>query len=158
MSSSSTKYGGMSSSSRKYGDCLPPPHSMGEFLPSPQSMAECLPHPQSMGECLPSPKSFPITRGSVFFLHTREKCLLPSTKRGWGGGLVSLLPHNAWEGLLTSQNMKEIFFLQKAGRMSSLWTPAYTPGDGQTSWVYSNNPVLHLYISCYVTVNKLVLS
>jgi hypothetical protein len=35
-----------------------------------------------------------------------------------------------------------------------LWTPAYTPGDGQTSWVYSNNPVLHLYISCYVTVNK----
>jgi hypothetical protein len=34
----------------------------------------------------------------------------------------------------------------------------YTPGDGQTSWVYSNNPVLHLYISCYVTVNKPVLS
>jgi hypothetical protein len=26
-----------------------------------------------------------------------------------------------------------------------LWTPAYTPGDGQTSRVYSNNPVLHLY-------------
>ncbi len=39
----------------------------------------------------------------------------------------------------------------------ALWTPAYTPGDGQTSWVYSNNPVLHLYISCYVTVNKPVL-
>ncbi len=39
-----------------------------------------------------------------------------------------------------------------------LWTPAYTPGDGQTSRVYSNNPVLHLYISCYVTVNKTVLS
>jgi hypothetical protein len=39
-----------------------------------------------------------------------------------------------------------------------LWTPAYTPGDGQTSQVYSNNPVLHLYISCYVTVNKPVLS
>jgi hypothetical protein len=40
------------------------------------------------------------------------------------------------------------------------WTPAYTPGDGQTSWVYSTNPVLHLYmyISCYVTVNKPVLS
>jgi hypothetical protein len=36
----------------------------------------------------------------------------------------------------------------------ALWTPAYTPGDGQTSWVYSTNPVLHLYISCYVTVNK----
>jgi hypothetical protein len=39
-----------------------------------------------------------------------------------------------------------------------LWTPAYTPGDGQTSWVYSTNPVLYLYISCYVTVNKPVLS
>jgi hypothetical protein len=24
--------------------------------------------------------------------------------------------------------------------------PAYTPGDGQISWVYSNNPVLHPYI------------
>jgi hypothetical protein len=40
----------------------------------------------------------------------------------------------------------------------SLWTPVYTPGDVQTSWVYSSNPVLHLYISCYLTVNKPVLS
>ncbi len=40
----------------------------------------------------------------------------------------------------------------------ALWTPAYTPGDGQTSWMYSNNPVLHLYTSCYVTLNKPVLS
>jgi hypothetical protein len=40
----------------------------------------------------------------------------------------------------------------------NVWTPAYTPGDGQTSRLYSNNPVLHLYISCYVTVNKPVLS
>jgi hypothetical protein len=40
----------------------------------------------------------------------------------------------------------------------ALWTPVYTPGDVQTSWVYSTNPVLHLYISCYVTVNKPVLS
>jgi hypothetical protein len=39
----------------------------------------------------------------------------------------------------------------------ALWTPAYTPGDGQTSWVYFNNPVLHLYISCYITVNNPVL-
>ncbi len=28
-----------------------------------------------------------------------------------------------------------------------VWTPAYTPGDGQTSRVYSNNPVVHLYIT-----------
>jgi hypothetical protein len=40
----------------------------------------------------------------------------------------------------------------------ALWTPAYTPGDNQMSWVYSTNPVLHLYIGCYVTLNKLVLS
>ncbi len=39
-----------------------------------------------------------------------------------------------------------------------MWTPAYAPGDGQTSRVYSSNPVLHLYISWYVTVNKPVLS
>jgi hypothetical protein len=48
------------------------------------------------------------------------------------------------------------------GLGQSLWgvlrTPAYTPGDVQTSWVYSNNPILHLYISCYVTVDKPVLS
>ncbi len=31
-------------------------------------------------------------------------------------------------------------------------------GDGQTSWVYSNNPELHLYINCFVTVKKPVLS
>ncbi len=36
----------------------------------------------------------------------------------------------------------------------ALWKPSYTPGDSQTSQVYSNNPVLHLDISCYVTVNK----
>jgi hypothetical protein len=26
----------------------------------------------------------------------------------------------------------------------ALWIPAYTPGDGQTIWVYFTNPVLHL--------------
>ncbi len=30
--------------------------------------------------------------------------------------------------------------------------------DGQTSWVYPINPVQYLYISCYVTANKPVLS
>ncbi len=40
----------------------------------------------------------------------------------------------------------------------TLWTPAYTPGDGQTSWVYPSIPVLHLYISCYLSDNKPVLS
>ncbi len=41
---------------------------------------------------------------------------------------------------------------------SCLWTPAHAHGDGQTSWLYSSNPVLHLYISCYVTTNKPELS
>ncbi len=30
--------------------------------------------------------------------------------------------------------------------------------DGQTGWMYSSNPVQFLCISCYVTVNKPVLS
>ncbi len=34
----------------------------------------------------------------------------------------------------------------------------YTPVDGETNWVYSNNPVQYLYMKCYVTVNKPVLS
>ncbi len=48
--------------------------------------------------------------------------------------------------------------LKGAVRWDKLRTPAYTPGDSQTSWGYSTNPVLHLYISSYVTVNKPVLS
>ncbi len=45
-----------------------------------------------------------------------------------------------------------------------LWRPCYcgelpTPlVDGQTSWAYPINPAQYMYISCYVTVNKLVLS
>jgi hypothetical protein len=30
--------------------------------------------------------------------------------------------------------------------LQRLWTPAYIPGDGQTSLVYSNNPELHLCV------------
>ncbi len=44
------------------------------------------------------------------------------------------------------------------GRLVLELCPAYTPGTSQTSLVYSSNPVLHLFISCYVTVNKPVLS
>jgi hypothetical protein len=54
-----------------------------------------------------------------------------------------------WPLLLTSWG-------QSSG--GALWTPAYSSGNGQTSWVYSSNPALHMYISCYVTVNKPVLS
>ncbi len=55
---------------------------------------------------------------------------------------------------LSSAFVSDIFSIQ----FYSVWTPAYAPGEGQTSRVYSSNPVLHLYISCYVTVNKPVLS
>jgi hypothetical protein len=40
----------------------------------------------------------------------------------------------------------------------ALWRAAYDPGHSQTSRVYPVNPVQYLYISCYVTANKLVLS
>jgi hypothetical protein len=40
----------------------------------------------------------------------------------------------------------------------ALWRAANTPGECQTSRLYSNNPVLDLYIICDVTVNKPVLS
>ncbi len=41
---------------------------------------------------------------------------------------------------------KSLGNVKKRTGNNSVWPPAYTPGDGQTSWVYSNNPVLHLYI------------
>ncbi len=40
----------------------------------------------------------------------------------------------------------------------ALWRAAYALGDSQTSLAYSSNPVQYLYISCYVTANKPVLS
>ncbi len=39
-----------------------------------------------------------------------------------------------------------------------MWRAAYALGDGQTSLAYPSNPVQYLYISCYVTANKPVLS
>jgi hypothetical protein len=39
-----------------------------------------------------------------------------------------------------------------------LWTPAYIPGDRPASWMYSTTCVQYLYISCYLSDNKPVLS
>jgi hypothetical protein len=42
-----------------------------------------------------------------------------------------------------------------------LWTPAYIPDDRPASWMYSTPPptyVQYLYISCYLSDNKPVLS
>jgi hypothetical protein len=39
-----------------------------------------------------------------------------------------------------------------------LWRASYIPGDRLTSWVYSTACVQYLYISCYLSGNKLVLS
>jgi hypothetical protein len=55
------------------------------------------------------------------------------------------------------KNKLHCYFLNNR-KILAWWIPAFTPGSGQTSRVYSNNPVLLLYISCYVTVNKPVLS
>ncbi len=40
----------------------------------------------------------------------------------------------------------------------ALWRAGYIPGDHLTSWVYSNTCVHYLYINCYLSDNKLVLS
>jgi hypothetical protein len=40
----------------------------------------------------------------------------------------------------------------------ALWIPGYTPTDRLTSWGYSITLVQYLYISCYLSVNKPVLS
>ncbi len=40
----------------------------------------------------------------------------------------------------------------------ALWTPAYIPGDRPASWMYSTTCVQYLYISCYLSDNKSVLS
>jgi hypothetical protein len=41
---------------------------------------------------------------------------------------------------------------------NGVWTPAYTPADRLTSWMYSTTCVQYLYISCYLSDNKPVLS
>jgi hypothetical protein len=43
-------------------------------------------------------------------------------------------------------------------RMRTWWRAGYIPGDRRTSWVYSTTFVQYLYISCYLTDNKPVLS
>jgi hypothetical protein len=39
-----------------------------------------------------------------------------------------------------------------------VWRAGYTPADRLTSWVYSITLVQYLYMSCYISVNKPVLS
>jgi hypothetical protein len=85
-------------------------------------------------ETVPEPFSYPARR----FLHARDRrrhhrchrrCTRPINghrHRGWTFDLFSSRPTPELRG--------------------SPVTPAYTPGDSQTSWLYSKNPVLHLYI------------
>jgi hypothetical protein len=40
----------------------------------------------------------------------------------------------------------------------ALWTPAYIPDDCPASWMYSTTYVQYLFISCYLSDNKPVLS
>ncbi len=52
------------------------------------------------------------------------------------------------------------YFLKSiiAGCFISVWRAGYTPGDRLTSWVYSTTFLQYLYISCYLSDNKPVLS
>jgi hypothetical protein len=58
---------------------------------------------------------------------------------------------------LSPRQQRHLAFLSQ-NLMYSLWTPAYTPIDHLTSWVYSTTFVQYLYISCYLSDNKPVLS
>jgi hypothetical protein len=100
-------------------------------------------------ETVPAPFSYLARR----FLHTRDP----------GGAITGATDAVPVPSMGTATEVGPLTSSPPSQGQSSggaLWTPAYTPGDGQTSWVYSNNPVHHLYISYYsyyVTVNKLVL-
>ncbi len=53
--------------------------------------------------------------------------------------------HRGWTSdLFSSQPRPEL-----GGSGGALWTPAYTPTDRLTSWMYSTTLVQYLYISCY---------
>ncbi len=71
--------------------------------------------------------------------------------RGKGGGRLEKWPYLADKCHASRNNYKLGPFLTKTPRC--LGFLVY-----HILWVYSTNPVLHLYISCYVTVNKPVLS
>jgi hypothetical protein len=98
-------------------------------------------------ETVPEPFSYLARR----FLHARHRrrhhrCHRRSTCP------VNGHCHRGWTSDLYSSQLRP-----ELGEALWRWKPAYAPGDSQTSRVYSNNPVLHLYISCFVTVNKPVL-
>jgi hypothetical protein len=95
---------------------------------------------------VPEPFSYPVRRflhaqtGSAFTASTDE-VPVPSTGTAKEVGPLTSSP--------SSQG-------QSSG--GNLWRAAYAPGDGQTSLAYPSNPVQYLYINCYVTANKPVLS
>jgi hypothetical protein len=57
---------------------------------------------------------------------------------------------------ISPRQQRHLAFLSQ-NSMYSLWTPAYTPTDHLTSWVYSTTFVQYMYISCYLSDNKPVL-
>jgi hypothetical protein len=83
---------------------------------------------------VPEPFSYPARR----FLHAWDRrCHRRCHRRGTCP--VNRHRHRGWTSdLFSSQQRPELG--------AALWTPAYTPGDGQTSWVYSSNP--GLYSTC----------
>jgi hypothetical protein len=85
-----------------------------------------------------SPGTYPARR----FLHAWDRRHHHRCHRR-GTRPVNGYRHRGWTSDLFSSRLRPELW-------GALQTPAYSPGDGQTSRVYSNNPVLHLYIGCYV--------
>ncbi len=88
--------------------------------------------------------SYPVRR----FLHARDRRRHHRCHRR-GTRPVNKDRHRSWTSDLFSSRPRP----ELGG--SPVGTPAYTPGDSQTSRVYSNNPVLHLYISYFYNVFRL---
>ncbi len=94
---------------------------------------------QRRHETVPQPFSYPARR----FLHARDRRRHHRCHRG------STCPIYGHRHKVT-QPRPELG--------GALWTPAYIPGDRPASWIYSTNCVQYLYISCYLSDNKPVLS
>jgi hypothetical protein len=94
------------------------------------------------------PFSYPAKR----FLHARDRRCLHSLHRRCTRLVDGHCPRGWTSDLFSSQLRPELG--------GALLRPGYTPGDHLTSWVYSITPpvVQYLYISCYLSDNKPVLS
>ncbi len=95
----------------------------------------------------------------------RSKVRVHTQKRRYKGDLLTLIFLTSVWNIAFHQPQYSFKFILKPGAtalrkqpISNLRTPAYTPTDRLTSWVFSTTFVQYLYISCYLSDNKPVLS